>query len=511
MEVASEQRRPRTDVEVVEAAIEQLKAVSKDKRRRGAAKKVLAEDVEFVSVLRRCLLADQPPLEVVIRVGPDIIFNALTSQDVPIQNVQGIVARLQKIDTEAVRQLWLSLIAYCIGVGCQPDTDWFASTPETSLPPYASSHASGLFTAIQTWLEDEALPEYKKRKLAAILIRSLPNLRGSAEQLLSVMPSVIRSLRNSRVDPGIFSAKVLQDWTDQVQRLPRIVAIELAQVVSERSDGYQTRFWDEKKLGPLSALVSRRQPSSDESSGASQAETLKAVDVPPEAQQRTRQREEPRPEPQVHQQPGLSSPAVGATSPESANPQFPSFLKWLSELHAQLGTVLQTATENVQLKQQLLETQQKLASAERSCEDAVEQLKAREAAAAETESTVGRLRQLHEEDSAALKKERSRSEWLEKRIADLENLGRDAENRIAGLKAELDEASRSRILYGEQRATEVKNSLRERISAEVSGLPTLGPELSQDNFSMLRVRFRNLLKLLHDSGVLDGLPGEPAR
>ncbi|MGC2657198.1 MAG: hypothetical protein WA324_04410, partial [Bryobacteraceae bacterium] len=465
-----------------------------------------------MSALSRCLIADQPALDIVVKVGADTIFRCLTSQKVSLEDVEAIASRVRKLDTELARQLWIALMAHLQASGLKVGATRFAAVPEASLPQYASGYATGFFAAIEGWLEEDELPEYLKRKLAAILILSLPAPKGNAEKLPQTMLRLIRSLRKSKVDARMFSEKVLQDWTDRVRRLPAPAIFEIAAVLRQESDDYQKQFWDERQFGPLAETALIKQPSGSESQG----NESRSKPEPPN------KREEilPRPaqaggdailtstqtEPFQPESPAPHPPTEGFVSAEMRSSSSPVFLKWLSEVYSQLGSILQIATDNSALKQQISDSEQRLQASDKRLQDALAELRLLENEAAEAESALLRLQQTHEEATAALASNRSRSEWFERRIVELESLKSDCDAQITNLKAELDEAPRSRILYGEQRTVELKNSLRERIGMEVAGLPSLGPELSPDNFSMLRVRFQNLLKLLREVGIIDALP-----
>jgi hypothetical protein len=287
-------------------------------------------------------------------------------------------------------------------------------------------------------------------------------------------------------------------------------------VLGEVFDGFQARFWDEKQLGPLTGTASIRPafssvPIGHQGSPQPEPPNKTAENLPElqrgfenetlaSAQTETLQGQSPAPQSPIE---GFASPDLRSSSP--------MFLKWLSEVHSQIGSILQTATEASVLKQRASEVEEKLRTAEAGLQGALEKLRLSETAVEQAEDSLDRLQQSHDEVTASLANSRSRSEWSEKRILELENLKNDRDMQITKLKAELEEAPRSRILYGEQRASELKNSLREKIGTEIAGLPTLGPELSPDNFPMLRVRFRNLLKLLREVGIIDSLPGEGAR
>jgi len=66
-------------------------------------------------------------------------------------------------------------------------------------------------------------------------------------------------------------------------------------------------------------------------------------------------------------------------------------------------------------------------------------------------------------------------------------------------------------LYGEQKAKEVKRALAERIGRELEDLPELAHDTGTETLEVLRVRFRRLIALLKENGILDPSQGVTRR
>jgi chromosome segregation ATPase len=132
-----------------------------------------------------------------------------------------------------------------------------------------------------------------------------------------------------------------------------------------------------------------------------------------------------------------------------------------------------------------------------------------------------RIRALEDDNE---RKERSLGELanvrteLTQRAKTLEDENEQKQHRLAELSKEMVslerrivETEEGRLLYGEQKAKEVKRALAERIGRELEDLPEIAHDTGTQTLEVLRVRFRRLIALLKENGILDPSQGATRR
>jgi hypothetical protein len=474
--------------------------------RKKSERRRLSENTEFLSLLQRAIIAHDPPLGETLSLSPSLLFKALSLNMPDPEAIQKIIGQLRVIDSEHSRPLSVALVALLLSSGYSLPEDRVVEVSDTPLPGYAIDTFTGAFAVIDGWLQDDSKAEYKKRKLAALIIRSLPELAPSSEFAISAPLTLVKRLRAAHVDPSHFADQVRTKWIEHVLRLPHQARAALACLIAETSDGFQTRLWDDVALGPLptqpsSANADLNAPNADPAFGFNEAPPV--IDVPL-GRHESQLKASPR-------------PAIQAELPrdhehgKSCDQEAPDDLSLVTGLHAQLGKLLEGFNSASQAGRQLREANEQLASSRAAADEARRLTELEVAKSAELKASLERANTREEQNLSDLAKLRGSVALLQKGVDSSEDVIKELRANIAQLQGDLEEAARARILFGEQRGSEVRNGLREKITHEVSGLPSLGPDLGEEHFAMVRVRFKNLLKLLAENDICAPLPRVVAR
>jgi DNA repair exonuclease SbcCD ATPase subunit len=288
--------------------------------------------------------------------------------------------------------------------------------------------------------------------------------------------------------------------------LPPPAKAALACLLAETSDGFQTRLWDNVALGPLpsqppSANAGLNAPKADLTSGFTEAPPV--IDLP------LRRHES---QLKASATPTIQSELLrDRERGKRVDQEASDDLSLVTGLHAQLGRLLEGLNRASHTERQLHEANEQLTSSRAAADEARRLTELEVAKSVELKASLERANTREEQNLSDLAELRGSVASLQKRVDSSEAVIKDLRANIAQLQGDLEEAARARILFGEQRASEVRNGLREKITHEVSGLPSLGPDLGEEHFAMVRVRFKNLLKLLAENDICAPLPGVVAR
>jgi hypothetical protein len=494
------------DSEGVRDAIQRYVQTPKDRKR--GEKKRLGEDSAFLALLQRAIIANDPPLEEILRLGPDLVFRALTANRGGPEAIVSVLDRLRPHRNENTRPLCVALAFCLLSSGHPLPPEHLIEFSDAPLPPYAIETFGGAFGVIDQWLQDTTIAEYKKRKLATLIIRSLPGFGLTFEFAVSAPLTIIKRMRDAHVDPSQFPDNVRGKWLEHILRLPHQAKREVASLLAEKSDGYQTRFWDDTKLGPLPATGPLKSPSTPQTAQPSRLQSIEesspVLDTPAA---RLAPQNEASDQPAIQDRPSK----LPSVQEAAVREEVPNAVSWLTGLHTQLGQLLGGFHRASQLEVQLRETEEQLASSRVIADELQHRVESEVAKSLELCASLEKANGRADENRSELMKVRDAFNSLQERFAASDELIQGLRSNVAQLKNDLDEAARTRILFGEQRAVETKNSLREKITHEISGLPSLGPDLGEEHFPMVRVRFKNLLKLLAENGICGPMPGEGAR
>lgn len=492
------------DAEHVRSAIQRY--VQTPGPRKKAEKKRLLESTEILGLLQRAIIAHDPPLDEILVLGPALLYRALALNMPDPEAIRTVVERLRSTDTELSRPLSVALISLLISSGYALPVDQMVDASDTPLPKFAVDTFQHTLTTIDVWLQDNLVAEYKKRKLASFIIRSLADLTLASDVAASTSLTLIRRLRAAHVDPNHFADNVRAKWMLNIGRLPHNARAEIARLMADVSDGFQQRFWDDSTLGPL-PLTGRRTPDSADldvpSAVLAPAPIAPSHNILPE-------QEEPKSESQAHLS-GQTEAGEARANERSLRAERVDTVPWLRGLHEQLGRLLEGFNEASHLEGHLREAENQLASSRLAEEEAKRRIDSEVIKCSELSASLAAAQAREAQNLSDLTQLKGTVEALWERVARSETVTQELRAKIVELQGELEEAARARVLFGEQTALEVKNALREKITREVSGLPSLGPDLGEEHFSMVRVRFKNLLILLAENGIFGTLPGVVGR
>ena len=523
MDITHEKNAHLSPEEIVRKAIAEVFAEKPSTRNK--IRKMLAQESVVLEAVAQILISRAGHFaELLEKLGGEVIYRGLLMswRSAAVDQKARILAELRQSTPEDCRQLTLAL---AIGLPPSDFNDAVALieqvNPIIPLPSFARPDFPASARELLSKLQDSDLAEFRQRKLLTLVIMSLRG-KGPAEVALAI--EVIKQLSASKIDPASFQSNVRKEWLTFLEELAPKERSEISAALLDADDKCRSVFWDISSFGPIAprqvvvapAKLGVEEPSGRSPSAAVRGDQLGDGDPPPiEATLR----EHPSPPSK------LIPPTTDSPLNNHADPTH-----WLESVHVHIGTLvsrLQLGTAAAAKVDHL-----ERALSEKACElerlTAVKEAGQRRIDAMEKESEAGRAVEKSRSISAGELAERIRAleddngrkdsrltelkdvrTELAGRAKKLEDEKDQIQSRLVELSSEVDslrrrivETEEGRMMYGEQKAKEVKRALAERIGRELEDFPEIESDNSDPTLVVLRVRFRRLIAILEENGIL---------
>lgn len=514
--------------EIVRKATAEVLAEPKDRRAR--IRRTLAQTPVVLEAVAQILTSGAEHFGELLKLGDEVVYRGLLMswRLATADQKARIVAELHQSTSEQYRRLTLAL---AIGLPPGNFNDAVALiervNPIIPLPEFARPDFTASARELLSKLQDSDLAEFRQRKLLTLVITSLRG-RGPAQVALAI--EVIKRLSASKIDPASFQSNGRKEWLAFLQELAPKERSEISAALLDADDRCRSVFWDSSSFGPIAPrqiLTAPAKPGIEVPSGRSPVADVRGDqsgdgDLPPT---------------EVALREDASSPSQHISTTPISNEEDP--MRWLENVQVHIGALvsrLQLGTSAAakvdHLERALSEKAgelERLSAAHEAGQRRIDAIEKEREAGREVERKLSvsageltqRIRALEDDNGrkelrlAELTKVRDE---LTQRAKTLEDENEQRQRRLAELSKELAslehrivETEEGRLLYGEQKAKEVKRALAERIGRELEDLPELAHDTGTQTLEVLRVRFRRLIALLKENGILDPSQGATRR
>lgn len=527
MDITPEKNAQSSPEEIVRKATAEILAEPKDRRAR--IRRMLAKTPEVLEAVAQILTSGSENFGELLKLGDEVVYRGLL-MSWPLANADQksrIVAELRQSNSEQYRRLTLGL-----AIGLPPNNfdDAVALiervNPIIPVPEFARPDFPASARELLSKLQDSDLAEFRQRKLLALVMTSLRG-RGPAQVELAI--EVIRRLSASKIDPASFQPNGRKEWLAFLQELAPKERSEIGAALLDTDDKCRSVFWDSTSFGPLAPRqigAAPAEPRVERSNGRMPATAVRG-DQPSDGDVAPA-------EAKLREDASSASPLI-STAPLSPLSNEEDPIRWLESVQSHIGALVSrlqlgtSATAKVDHLERALSEKagevDRLSAAKEAVQRRIDVIEKEREADREVERklsiTAGELAQrirALEEDNG--RKERSLAELaniraeLTQRVKTLEDEKEQRQRRLAELSKEMTslehrivETEENRLLYGEQKVNEVKRALAERIGRELEDLPELAHDTGTDTLEVLSVRFRRLLAILKENGILYPSPG----
>jgi uncharacterized protein YoxC len=531
MDTTPEKSTQMTPEEIVRKATAEVFAEPRDKRAR--VRRMLAQTPVVLEAVAQILTSGAEPFGELLKLGDEVVYRSLLMswRLATTDQKSRLVAELHQSTSEQYRRLTLAL-----AVGLPPGNfnDAVALiervNPIIPLPEFARGDFPASARELLSKLQNSDLAEFRQRKLLTLVITSLRG-RGPAQVALAI--EVIKRLSASKIDPASFQSNGRKEWLAFLQELAPKERAEISAALLDADDRCRSVFWDHNSFGPIAPreIVAAPALGLEASTGKPLMATVRQ-DHPVSG-------EDLQPAGPTPSEQGSLPSEVIVVPPDVPLGKEEDAMRWLESLHGHMGALLSrlhrgasASARTAQLECELSEKTSeigRLAAANEAAQRRIEAIdRARETACEAEKTLLASTRELAQQiktlEDDNQRKDRMLADLTDARaelklkVEALADENEQKHRRLAELSKEVSsleqrivEPEEGRLLYGDQKLREVKRALAERIGRELEDIPELADNAGVQPPEVIKVRFRRLLALLRENGILDPAQGAKAR